>query len=82
MRAALAIRQKLADANPTVTDFQSDLASSHNNIGILLNATGKPAEALKAYEAALAIRRKAGAGASRVARLREQPGRDPEQPGA
>ena len=55
--AALAIRQKLADANPTVTGFQSDLADSHNNIGVLL-ANGKPAEALKAYEAALAIQRK------------------------
>ena len=30
---ALAIRQKLADANPAVTQFQSDLAGSHNNIG-------------------------------------------------
>ena len=56
--SALAIRQKLADANPTVTEFQSDLATSHNNIGNLLSDTGKPAEALKAYESALAIRRK------------------------
>ena len=44
---ALAIRQKLADANPAVTQFQSDLAASHDNIGVLLSETGKPAEALK-----------------------------------
>ena len=57
-RESLAIRQKLADANPAVTEFQSDLAASHNNIGILLSETGKPAEALKAYESARAIRQK------------------------
>ena len=55
---ALAIRQKLADANPAVTEFQSDLAWSHNNIGTLLSQTGKPAEALAAYRKALAIRQK------------------------
>jgi serine/threonine protein kinase/tetratricopeptide (TPR) repeat protein len=55
---ALAIRQKLADANQTVTLFQSDLAGSHNNIGNVLWGTGKPPEALKEYQKALAIRQK------------------------
>ena len=54
----LAIQQKLADANPSVSEFQSDLANSHNSIGILLEATGKPAEAMEAHQSALAIRRK------------------------
>jgi tetratricopeptide (TPR) repeat protein len=54
-RESLAIRQRLADANPTVTEFRRDLAYSHNNIGNLLSATGKPAEALKALESARAI---------------------------
>src|SRR5947207_1036667 len=39
---ALEIRQKLVDANPTNTAFQSDLAINHNNIGVLLKETGKP----------------------------------------
>jgi serine/threonine-protein kinase len=57
-RESLAIFQKLADANPAVTDSQKNLADSHYNIGRLLSATGKPAEALQAYESALAIRQK------------------------
>ncbi len=42
---ALAIRQKLAADHPAVTDFRSRLAGSHNNLGNLLVATGRPAEA-------------------------------------
>jgi tetratricopeptide (TPR) repeat protein len=53
----LAIRQKLADANPTVTGFRSDLARSHNSIGVLLIQTGKPSDALGAFESALAIQK-------------------------
>jgi eukaryotic-like serine/threonine-protein kinase len=56
--SALAIQQRLADANPADNQFQSDLALSHNNIGNLLSETGRPAEALRAYESALAIQRK------------------------
>ena len=52
---ARAIRERLARENPTVTQFQSDLATSHDNIGMLLRETGKPAEALAAYEQARAI---------------------------
>ena len=55
---ALAIRQKLADAHPTVTEYQINLATTHNNLGILLRATGAAAEARKAYETALAIQQK------------------------
>ena len=40
------------------TELQSNLADIHNNIGILLRDTGKPAEAMKSYESAQAIRRK------------------------
>jgi serine/threonine protein kinase/tetratricopeptide (TPR) repeat protein len=56
--AALAIRQKLADANPTVIQFQSELAESHDTIGSALAYMRKPADALKQYEGALAIRQK------------------------
>jgi serine/threonine protein kinase len=54
----LAIRQKLADANPAVTDIQRDLADSHIDIGQLLAATGKTADALQEYHKALAIQQK------------------------
>ena len=57
-RRALAIRQKLADDNPAVTEFRSRLANSHNNIGWLQSQTGQPAEALESYRLALAIQQK------------------------
>jgi tetratricopeptide (TPR) repeat protein len=57
-RKALAIRQKLADANPAVTQFPCDVAASHHNIGLSLRHTGKPEEALTEYRKALAIRQK------------------------
>ena len=55
---ALAIRQQLADANPTVVLYLSALAASHRHIGFLLSTTGKPTEALKAYEKSVSIYRK------------------------
>jgi len=57
-REALAIFQKLVNADPAVTRFQSELGTVHNNIGVLLRDTGKPGEALKSHESALAIRRR------------------------
>jgi tetratricopeptide (TPR) repeat protein len=54
-RRALAILQKLADANPAVTEFQRELATSHNHIGVLLIETGKPEEALTVFRKALGI---------------------------
>jgi tetratricopeptide (TPR) repeat protein len=57
-RKALAIRQKLADANPTGTQFQSPLAASRHNIGVVLKETGKPEEALASWREALAIGQK------------------------
>ena len=52
------MQRKLADANPTVVEFQAELSLTHNNIGNLLFGTGQTAEALKAYESALTIGRK------------------------
>jgi tetratricopeptide (TPR) repeat protein len=54
-RQALAIRQKLADANPAVTQFQSGLAASHNSIGLELARMGKPEEALNYLEERLQV---------------------------
>jgi tetratricopeptide (TPR) repeat protein len=52
---ALAIRKKLADANPADTEFQFGLARSHFNIGILLMSTGKREQSLQAFQKALSI---------------------------
>lgn len=52
---ALAIRQKLVDANPTNTDFREDLANTHYDIGITLVYHGRPAEALEPFRQASAI---------------------------
>jgi len=43
---ALAIHEKLAEANPAVTRFQSDVAWSLHNIGAVYNETGQQAKAL------------------------------------
>jgi hypothetical protein len=47
-----AASQRLVDSKPTVSKFQSALASCHKNIGLLLRATGQPTEALRSYEQA------------------------------
>jgi serine/threonine protein kinase len=52
------IWQKLANANPAVTEFQRGRAASHNNIGNIQFDSGKPAEALQEYKLALAIMQK------------------------
>ncbi len=57
-RKVLAIRQKLADANPADAQFQQSLASIHNNIAVLVNETGKSEEVLTEHRKALAIRQK------------------------
>jgi eukaryotic-like serine/threonine-protein kinase len=53
-----AIRQKLADANPSVSEFQSDLTATLNQIGLALSHKGKPAEALAWKEKTRAISQK------------------------
>ena len=57
-RRSLNLRQKLAEADPAVSQFQTDLARTHTNIGALLRETGRPGEALEAYQRALDIRQK------------------------
>jgi hypothetical protein len=52
------ICQKLVDANPTVPDYQTDLAKAHNNLGRLLAREKRFAEAFTAIYAGLAIRTK------------------------
>jgi tetratricopeptide (TPR) repeat protein len=58
-RKALAIRERLANANPANAAYQFDWARSHNFIGGVLSRIGKPAEALEAHHKALAILQRA-----------------------
>ena len=55
---ARAISQKLADANPEVTAFQSDLAQSYNDVGYIHQETGRLADALASLERARSILQK------------------------
>jgi tetratricopeptide (TPR) repeat protein len=58
LRKTSAIWQKLADANPTVIEFQRGLATCHHRIAAVVSQHGKPEEALVLYRKALAIRQK------------------------
>ncbi len=57
-RKALAIQQNLADDNPAVTDFWSELATSHDQLGWLVWTNGRQSEAESEYRKALAIQQK------------------------
>ena len=64
-RKVLALQQKLADDNPSVTQYQRDLARSLLDIGWQLAQAGKNGEAIDFYTREEAVRRKlAGAGAA------------------
>jgi serine/threonine-protein kinase len=52
-RKALAIRQRLADADPAVTEYQSDLARSYQWLGYLVLEMGKLEEALELLQKAV-----------------------------
>ncbi len=52
---AISIRERLAREYPAITQHQFELARSYNKLGALLSETGKPAEALAAYEKANTI---------------------------
>ena len=54
-RDGLAIRERLAAADPGNTRWQRDLSVSYNKVGDVLMAQGKLDEALKAYRDSLAI---------------------------
>ena len=50
-----ALYEALAKADPTVPEYQSKLANTHYNMGILFRATGRPEEAIASYEKALIL---------------------------
>ena len=43
------IWERLAHRQPSVTEYQSNLATIYVNIGILLQMTGRPAESLASF---------------------------------
>jgi serine/threonine-protein kinase len=57
-RKALAIWQKLVDANPDLAQFRFSLAMSHSNLGIVLRDKGRFAEAEAEYREAMALYQK------------------------
>jgi serine/threonine protein kinase len=58
LREALAIFQKLAEANPRTAAYASGVAKCQNNIGAILGTTNETAAAMKAHESARAIRQR------------------------
>jgi tetratricopeptide (TPR) repeat protein len=54
-RAGLAIRERLAAADPSNAGWQRDLSVSQNKVGDVLSAQGRLDDALSAYRASLAI---------------------------
>ncbi len=71
-REALAIRQRLVDADPTVTASLAGLPRCYNRLGRALDETGKPAEAVGAYETALSILKKLAEADPSVTEYRSQ----------
>jgi serine/threonine-protein kinase len=53
--AARRLKQRIADDHPDVAEYQRDLASTENNIGIVLRVAGRLDEAIAAQRAALKI---------------------------
>ncbi len=49
------LHERLGRDRPADTECQNHLARSHNHLGILLRATGRPAQALESYGRAAAI---------------------------
>ena len=54
-RAGMAIAQRLADTNPSDTQWQRNLSVSHNKVGDVLMAQGDDGGALESYRAGLKI---------------------------
>ena len=57
-RKAIALWQKLADDYPAVTEFRSGLAVSLNNLGLLLNDSGRQSESEAEFRKAIALMQK------------------------
>jgi serine/threonine protein kinase/tetratricopeptide (TPR) repeat protein len=60
-REAAALQKKLADEFPGRPEFRYDLGLTYNNLGALLNDTGRPGAAEAAYGEALALRKQLAA---------------------
>jgi tetratricopeptide (TPR) repeat protein len=54
-RAALAIKERLVEKFPSVTQYRMDLAASLNNLGVLLTSLKRAAEGQAAFEKAVQL---------------------------
>ena len=76
-RDGLAIRERLAQADPGNAGWQRDLSVRTSSIGDVLVAQGDLAEALKSYRDGLAIAERLARRRSRQRRLAARPRREP-----
>jgi serine/threonine protein kinase/tetratricopeptide (TPR) repeat protein len=53
---ALALREQIARDHPKIQNYESDLARTHNNMGLLYSLMGKKTRAVEAYGKALMLR--------------------------
>ncbi len=51
----MAIKERLAHDHPANNDYQTQLATSYNNLGVLLVNMGHPTESLEFHQRTLAI---------------------------
>lgn len=65
-RAAVAIKEELADQFPSVPQYRQELARSLNNLGIVLASAKRPKDAQTAYERAISISERLSADATAV----------------
>jgi tetratricopeptide (TPR) repeat protein len=56
-RKSIATYEALRDRDPKVAEYRSGLARGHDNLGILLRTTGRPADAAAEHEKAQSINR-------------------------
>ncbi len=69
-RRAAELFRELADGDDSRPEYEADWALCQNNIGLLLCAMGKPAEADKAYRQAIATQRQLASDYPKTARFR------------
>ena len=66
---SMAIYQKLAEDNPSMSEFRGNLADGHSSLGFLLHETGRSSEAQAEFSIAMAIQRQLADGNPTVTKL-------------
>jgi tetratricopeptide (TPR) repeat protein len=71
-RQALQLYERLVAEHPQVPQYRQELAGTHNNLDVLLQITGRVAEAEKAFRQALQLREQLVAEHPQVPEYRQQ----------